>query len=217
MTEQILTPRAILFDLDGTLIDSSRDIVACWTRVIVAADLRLDDVAELHGVPARQSLARLLGPERADELDHWADFLLDAECSETSNTEALPGAHELLEQLTRAGLTWGIVTSCQAPLAAARMSAAGIAKPALLVTADDVVKGKPDPEPFLLGARLAGVSPSDTLVVEDAVAGIKAGLAAGATVAAVGTTHSLAELAIAHHVLPDLPALARLLRPALPN
>lgn len=218
MTERLsLSPRVVLFDLDGTLVDSSRDMVSAWSEVITAARLELGDVAELHGVPARQSLARLLGPERQAELPHWVEQLLELECTQTSQTSALPGAAELLDLLQEQQVEWGVVTSCARQLARARLSATGLPIPELLVTVDDVSRGKPDPEPYLLGARLAGVSPAEALVVEDAIAGIDSGLAAGAVVAAVATTHEPAELSRAHHVLPDLPALARLLRPARRN
>ena len=212
MTEVTLAPRAVLFDLDGTLIDSSRDMVAAWPQVVSEARLVLGDVAALHGVPARQSLARLLGPERQEELPHWLELLLELECTNTDQTRALPGAAELLGLLEGSTMTWGVVTSCATRLARARLTATGLPVPELLVTADDVVNGKPDPEPFLLGVRLAGCAPAESLVVEDAIAGIESGLAAGAVVVAVTTTHRADELSRAHHVLPDLPALTRALR-----
>jgi sugar-phosphatase len=89
-------------------------------------------------------------------------------------------------------------------LAAARFSAAGLAPPAVVITADLTPRGKPYPDPYLAGAAALGVSPEDCLVIEDAPAGIRAGLAAGATVWAVTTTHAASELSAAHRVCADL-------------
>lgn len=217
MTAIARPPAVVLFDLDGTLINSAADMVAAWTSLLVEAQLELGDVSELHGVPARSSIARLLGEQRADEIDHWVDFLLAAECAQTSQTHSLDGAFELLDQLDAARLPWAIVTSCQRPLAKARIEAAGLPLPKLLVTADDVTLGKPHPEPFLLGAELAGVEPTAAWVVEDAIAGIRAGKAAGATVVAVATTHPAEELSEAHVVVNDLRSLQGLLQSLLLN
>lgn len=212
MPTPLPSPTVLLFDLDGTLVDSQADMVTAWSQVLMAADLTLDDPSELHGIPARASLARLLGPSRSAEVDHWAELLLELECTNTSETFALPGAVELLEHLEANHIAWGVVTSCQRRLATARLLATGLPVPELLITFDDVVKGKPDPEPFLLGATRAGVSPELSWVIEDAVAGIQSGLAAGATVVAVASTHDRAELSAAHHVVADLPELLNIVQ-----
>jgi sugar-phosphatase len=104
----------------------------------------------------------------------------------------LPGAMELLQTLPVE--KWAIVTSCTRALAGVRIGAAGLPKPKHLVTATDVVRGKPDPEPYLKGAQTLGVAAKDCLVLEDAPAGIRAGKAAGARVLALRTTASDAEL-----------------------
>ena len=202
---------AVLFDLDGTLISSIPAVERCWTDLVVRAKLDLGDLSQLHGVPARQSLQRLLGEERRDELEHWVDFLHEAECTDTEGIVPLPGAGELLDGLTAAGIPWAIVTSCTQRLARARVAAAGLALPELLVTADDVPVGKPAPEPFLLGAKLAGVDVSRAVAVEDAPAGVQSALAAGMRVATVATTHRRDELPGATWHLNDLADVTRLL------
>jgi sugar-phosphatase len=116
---------------------------------------------------------------------------------------ALPGAAEFLASVS----PLAVVTSCSPGLAAARFEAAGLATPAVVITSDLTPLGKPHPDPYLAAASALGVSPSDCLVVEDAPAGVAAGVAAGATVWAVETTHSLDELSDAPVVVPDLLAV----------
>ena len=103
--------------------------------------------------------------------------------------------------------TVAIATSCFAPLALARIRAAGLRVPEVLVTGDETARGKPAPEPFLLAAERLGANPADCLVLEDAPAGVAAGRAAGMTVWAVTTTHAPVELAEAGLTAPDLAAL----------
>lgn len=209
MTAEI---QAVLFDLDGTLINSEPAVYRAWLELGHAAGFSIENMLQgLHGVPARQSLARLLGPARASELDHWTDWLLQAECADTVGVELLPGAIELVEQIEASGMPWGIVTSCQLPLAQARLSAVGLRLPEILVTADDVKIGKPDPAPYLLGASLAQLPNAAALVVEDAPAGVTAGKQAGSPVWAITTTHVAAELGQADQVFADLFELSQAL------
>ncbi len=114
------------------------------------------------------------------------------EIADVEGVIPLPGAMELLQALPMQ--RWAIVTSCTRPLAGVRIGAAGLPKPKHLVTSSDVRRGKPDPEPYLKGAQLLGVPPSECVVIEDAPAGIRAGKAAGARVLALRTTASDAEL-----------------------
>src|SRR5207247_847994 len=113
-----------------------------------------------------------------------ARYQLELEYVDVADITAAPGAHELLGELNRLGLPWAVVTSADPPLARVRLAAARI-RPALLVTSDDVRHGKPDPEGYLLAARKLGADPRRCLVVEDAEAGVRAGQAAGALVAAL--------------------------------
>jgi sugar-phosphatase len=169
--------------MDGVLVDSGDAVERVWREWALAHGLDPEAVArESHGVPSRQVIARLaphLGPEEVERVEalHAA-----------TGGEALPGAAELLE------LCDAVVTSSSAPLAAARLAAAGLPVPAVLVTVDDVARGKPHPDPYLLAAHRLGVDPADCLVIEDAPAGIAAGNAAGMTVWAVATTHAPDEL-----------------------
>ena len=192
---------AVIADLDGTLVDSMAPTARAWARW--GARHGLDGAAlqaANHGRPARAVLAELLP---ADDLDAEAAWLLDAEVADTDGVVALPGAAGVLDLPTV-----GIATSCFAPLAVARIRAAGLRIPDVLVTGDESARGKPSPEPFLLAAERLRVDPADCLVLEDAPAGVAAARAAGMTVWAVTTTHGAAELGgaerIAAHV-GDLP------------
>ena len=152
------------------------------------------------GPPARARA--LLAPEA--DLATEAALLEHSETTDTDGLIALPGAAALL----RAPLRLAIVTSGSRALATVRLRGAGLPVPELMVCSDDVGAGKPDPEPYLIGARLLGVDPSDCVVLEDAPAGITAGRAAGATVIAVRTTHTDAELADADLIVDSVAALA---------
>ena len=200
---------AVLFDMDGTLVDSTASVVRSWVRLadengIPVADLQ---AAAGHGRPARDIVADLFdGPARAQALSR----ITALEIADVDGVVALPGARTALLACGPAG---AIVTSCAADLAVARQRAAGIPVPAVVVTADDVHRGKPDPEPFLLAARLLGVEAGRCLVVEDAPAGLAAGRAAGMTTLAVTTTHTADELD-ADHVVADLAAVGLTRTPA---
>lgn len=193
---------AVLFDMDGTLVDSTASVVRSWVRLaeengIPVATLQ---AAAGHGRPARDIVADLFAPaERGAALER----ITHLEVTDVDGVVALPGAEAALRT---SGARGAIVTSCTADLAVARQRAAGIPVPAVVVTADDVVRGKPDPEPFLAAARLLGVDPSRCLVVEDAPAGLAAGRAAGMTTLAVTTTHAADQLD-ADIVVADLSAV----------
>jgi len=192
---------AVISDLDGTLVDSMAPTARAWERW--GARHGLDGAAlqaANHGRPARDVLAEMFP---AAELEAEAAWLLDAEVADTDGVVALPGAAGVLDLPTV-----GIATSCFAPLAVARIRAAGLRIPDVLVTGDETARGKPSPEPFLLAAERLRVDPADCLVLEDAPAGVAAARAAGMAVWAVTTTHAAAELdgaeRVAEHV-GDLP------------
>jgi len=193
---------AVLFDMDGTLIDSTPSVVRSWVRLAEENGISVTDLqaAAGHGRPAREIVADLFAePARPDALAR----ITELEIADVQDVVALPGA---TEALLGSGPAGAIVTSCAAGLAVARQQAGGIPVPQVVVTADDVQRGKPDPEPFLLAARLLGVDPALCLVVEDAPAGLTAGRAAGMTTLAVTTTHT-AEQLDADHVVADLSAV----------
>lgn len=173
---------AILFDSDGVLVDSHRQVDAAWESVAVDFGLDWDEVrSQLAGVPARDTLARHLDGRA---LDDAVARLEDLEVESATATPPVPGAAELTRSLPRDA--FAIVTSATLRLALARWSGAGITVPGVIVTADDVRRGKPDPEPFLTAASRLGVDPGRCVVFEDSDAGGAAARAAGATVVAVG-------------------------------
>jgi len=193
-----MTFAAVISDLDGVLIDSSAPTVRSWAKW---GDRHGIDGAAIqagnHGRPARAVLAEHVPPHH---LDADADFLTHAETTDTEGVVAMPGAADVLALPQVA-----IATSCTAPLARARLAAAGLPEPAVLVTSDQVENGKPAPDPYLLAAERLGVDPAACVVFEDAPAGIQSGRAAGMTVWAVATTHEPDALTKAQRVADGLP------------
>ncbi|MFE5535387.1 HAD-IA family hydrolase [Streptomyces sp. NPDC056492] len=186
-----LHAEALLFDNDGTLVSSMESVERCWSRWAREYGITGEAFSrvELHGRPAAEIIAELLpAPVRAQALARIQS--LEAE-DVADGVVLLPGAEELLSALP-AG-RWAVVTSATRPLAGARLREAGIDF-AELVAADDVTRGKPDPEPFLLAAARLGVDPARCVVFEDAPAGLAAGRAAGMRTVALTTTHTAAEL-----------------------
>jgi mannitol-1-/sugar-/sorbitol-6-phosphatase len=197
---------AVLSDLDGVLVDSGAAVGRAWTAW---ARRRGVDPAALdglvHGVPSVRVIATV-----APGLDVAAEaaWVERAQVDDVDGVVALPGAAELLAGA--AGVPLAVVTSCTDALAAARLRAAGLPTPEVLVTADRVTAGKPDPEGYLRAAAALGIDPARAIVLEDAPAGIAAGRAAGATVVGITTTHEPAELRQADHLAASVAdALAR--------
>ena len=183
---------AVLFDMDGTLLDSIPAVERSWLRWCEEYDVDPRRMVGLHGVPAVGVIAELLPPERRAEAHARIRAL---EVGDLGGITILPGAAELLASLEAAGGAFAIVTSCTDDLAAARVEATGLRVPAVVVTASQVAMGKPGPDPYLEGARRLGVDPARCLVVEDAAAGIVSARAAGcAAVLAVTSTTPRAEL-----------------------
>ncbi len=190
-----LTADALLFDLDGTLIDSSDSVVRSWLRWAVEFGVDPSHLADAHGRTSAAIVADLMPP---DQVERALTRIDELELEDAVTVCAMPGAADLIDGLPTA--QWAIVTSGNAPLAAARVGAAGIAQPTLLITADDVVHGKPNPEPFLLGAAKLGVEPERCLVFEDAPSGIAAARAAGMAVVGVTSTYPADRLDADLHV-----------------
>ncbi|MFE7073829.1 HAD-IA family hydrolase [Streptomyces sp. NPDC057620] len=173
----------LLFDNDGVLVDSDLGVDQAWSRWARARGLSAEQVtAMVHGRRSADTVALLVAdpgerPAALAEIDR-----LEIEAAAT--TTALPGALDLLTGLPDD--IWAVVTSGVTALARARLAAAGLPLPPVLVTADDVTDGKPAPDGYLAAAARLGVDPARTVVLEDAVAGAEAGKAAGAYVIGVG-------------------------------
>jgi sugar-phosphatase len=180
----------VLFDLDGVLVDSTPAVARVWASWAHEHGFDPDEVVrKAHGRPSITTIRELLpGADHAAE-DREVER---REIADTDGVIPLPGAMELLQALPLE--RWAIVTSCTRALAYVRIAAAGLPKPKHLVTATDVRNGKPSPEPYLKGAKFLGVPASECLVFEDAPAGIRAGKAAAASVLALRTTATDAEL-----------------------
>ncbi|HCA86185.1 MAG TPA: phosphatase [Streptomyces sp.] len=193
---------ALLFDMDGTLISSLDSVVRCWTRWAREYGVTEEFArVSLHGRPAVEIIAELLPAERIPEALARIERL---EIEDVAGVLVLPGTKDLLASLP--GDRWAVVTSATRRLAEARLAEAGI-RPPLLIAADDVVRGKPDPEPFLLAAGKLGAEPARCVVFEDAPAGLTAGRAGGMRTVALTTTHGRDELA-ADLVVGDLSAVS---------
>jgi len=202
-TLSTLSRKVILFDLDGVLVHSVPSSIRSWSRW-----------AEFHNLDADEVLATVHGRRAVDVMQEFVPHLPakqecqrleEIEINDTSDVVATPGAVELLSMLPEDN--WAIVTSGSQAIATARIKAAGLPFPRVLVSADDVSQGKPHPEGYLMGGSLLSAAPEECLVIEDAVAGIHAAHAAGISVLAVGSTYSVEELHEAEAWIPTLGSL----------
>ncbi|WP_406168451.1 HAD-IA family hydrolase [Streptomyces sp. NBC_00996] len=181
----VLTARALLLDMDGTLVNSDVVVERCWRRWADRHGLDGDEVMKVvHGRQGYASMAVLL-PDRPMEQNHADNArMLAEETADMDGVVAIPGAAEFLTSLAR--VPHALVTSADVALSSARMAAAGLGLPDVRVTAESVGASKPDPEGFLKGAAELGVPPEECVVFEDSGAGIAAGKAAGMRVVGVG-------------------------------
>ncbi len=200
MPEVTLTTRAILFDMDGVLVSSIGADERSWLRW--ARLHGIEDTFSIHSTHGRRTVdtIRATRPDLdlATELRRMEDF--DAE--DTTGTLLYPGVRELLAGLAPA--QWSIVTSASERILRHRLGLFGVALPPHVVTADHVTSGKPDPEPYRLGAAQLGLPPSECLVLEDAPSGIRSARAAGCRVLAVASSHQPPELHEADWIIPSL-------------
>jgi mannitol-1-/sugar-/sorbitol-6-phosphatase len=182
---------AILFDLDGVLVDSTRSVERFWR--LWARENGIDADTAVHVAHGRRTIEtlRILMPQINAELE--AVDLERKEAQQTQGVTVMPGAADLVASLPRG--RWCVVTSGTKYLATRRLAAANLPVPDVLVTADDVREGKPHPEPYLKGATLLDVDPGQCLVIEDAPAGIRAAHAAAMKVIGLASTYPAAELA----------------------
>jgi len=180
----VVSTRALLFDLDGVLVDSTPVITRIWEQWAREHGFPPEKTArEAHGRPSLESIRELL-----PDADHEA-LNRDLEQREIDDTEGvvpLPGIVRLLASLPQE--RWTIVTSCTLALAEARIRAGGLHVPPRMVTSSDISNGKPHPEPYLKGAEALGYVAADCVAFEDAPAGVRSAKAAGARVVALRTT-----------------------------
>jgi sugar-phosphatase len=182
MDNVFLSARGLLFDNDGVLVDSEASVVSSWSRWAVDHDLDPAEVmAAVPGRRAADTVALFVPPA---DVEASVEKITRYEVEDVAGTTAVPGVLDLLPQL--AGVPWAVVTSGVRELATARMRAAGVTPPAVLLTAEDVTAGKPDPQGYLAAAARLGLAPADVLVLEDSVSGIAAGQAAGCRVVGIG-------------------------------
>jgi mannitol-1-/sugar-/sorbitol-6-phosphatase len=195
--------RAVLFDLDGVLVESreaTERVWMAWARKNGVGEEELRSA--MHGVRSVE-VVRTVRPELDAEAE--AAGIEEAQAVDTEGLRAIPGAAAALSALREDRVA--VVTSATRRLAAARLAAAGIAPPAVMVTAEEVTRGKPDPEGYLAAADRLGVDPAEALVVEDAPPGVEAGRAAGAAGVGVTSTHAAPELGAADVVIETLEEL----------
>lgn len=196
----IFSAKAILFDMDGVLMDSTPSVERVWRAWAAKHGLDPERVAsQAHG---RRSIETIRAV--APELDAATENVVveQMEIDDNEGVTALPGAAELLAHVPPE--RFAIVTSATRPLAVARLGYAGLPVPRHMITANDVIRGKPSPEPFLKGAALLGAAPADCLVFEDSPAGIASARSAGMKAIALQTTYPADQLQAAHAILGNL-------------
>jgi len=192
--------QALLVDIDGTLVDSTAAVIASWTTWAAAHRLDVREILRVcHGRRAQDTVAMFLPAERVPSATRQLEEL---ELAALDGVTALPGAGILLRDLP--SNRWAGVTSGSQALMRARLAAAGLPVPAVLIAAEDVSRGKPDPEGYLAASAALGCDIARCVVIEDSPAGIAAGQVAGARTVAVATSHDAAELTSADIVVQDL-------------
>jgi sugar-phosphatase len=181
---------ALLFDLDGVLIDSTPAVERVWRRW--AIEHGFDQSEVVHRAHGRPSIVTIREYLPGADVEAENRLVEQAEIDDLEGVVPLPGAMEFLTSLPPD--RWTIVTSCTRPLAEVRIRAAGLPVPKVIVTSNDITNGKPHPEPYLKGASILGYPPADCVVCEDVPAGIRAGKSAGMRVIAMRTTAMETEL-----------------------
>ena len=192
--------KGVLFDMDGILISSLGSVERSWTQWARMRGIDPEHAIGIaHGRKAIETLA-LLRPDLDSEAE--LKIIEDLEIEDNEGLTVLPGVLDLLAALPRDH--WTVVTSATERLARVRLAVGGIPVPERLVTANQVTRGKPHPEPFLAGAALLGFAPAECVVFEDSSSGAQAGRAAGCTVVATTFSHAVETLEAAHYLVADL-------------
>jgi len=194
----------MLFDLDGVLADSTASVFRAWTTW--ANRVGLEPAELLPKVHGRRAIDTIRAVRPQIDAQAELDYLIGLETTDNHDVVAIPGARELLANLPAD--VWAVVTSGIRAVATARLLAAGLPVPRIMISAESVERGKPDPEGYLLGARELGLSAEQCIVVEDAPAGAAAARRSGMRLLALTTTHDAAELQPADILVPDLSHVA---------
>jgi sugar-phosphatase len=199
----MLHAKAILFDIDGTLVDSTPVVERSWRTWAQEYDVDAEEVMRVcHGRRTEDTVAEFVTPQQLTVAVARVQAL---ELADFDGVTALPGARQLIDALPRQ--RWAAVTSGERALMTARLAAAHLPIPDIMVCAEDVTVGKPSPEGYLQAAAVLGFDAGHCVVIEDAPAGIAAGRAAGARVLAVTTTHITDQVASADVIVADLSCL----------
>jgi mannitol-1-/sugar-/sorbitol-6-phosphatase len=206
---------AVLFDLDGTLVDSAKVIERLWAEWAARHSLNVHDILAIsHGRRAEETM-RLVAPHLPSLKEEAAARLREEE-QQSEGLVAVAGAKALLNSIPQ--IRWAIVTSCTQKLAEVRLRSVGLPVPAVMISQESVPRGKPHPDGYLEAARILGWAPRNCLVVEDAPLGVEAGRAAGMRVLGVTTTFPAdqlsADLSVADltevTILPGVPLTIRI-------
>lgn len=191
---------SLLFDLDGVLVDSGASTERAWRLWAEKRELDAEEILEIaHGRRTVETV-QLVAPHLSAEEE--LEILEGIEVEDVADIGEIPGAAELLRALPTE--RWAIVTSGTRKLATSRLHQMSLPVPRVMVSAEDVANGKPDPECYLKAAQLLDISPEDCVVVEDAPAGIEAAHAAGMRAIALPTTHSAEEISAAEVCIQNL-------------
>jgi sugar-phosphatase len=192
---------AVIFDLDGTLVDSTEVVERQWKRWAREHGVNEEALMEVvHGRPSIQTM-QMLVPETTLEESRAFDAI---EAADLAGVKPAPGAERILEQCKAESIPWAIVTSGTLPMATNRLKACGLPIPQVFVTVEQTAHGKPAPDPFLRAATLLKVAPSVCSAFEDSPPGVDSAKAAGMRVIAVQTTHRLDQLSGADAIVGDL-------------
>ena len=196
----IFSCSAILFDLDGVLVDSTRAVDREWREWARRKGVDGNAVMAIaHGVRTIEVIRRV-APHLNADAEAWE--IENEEANDQQGVHVMPGAVALERSIPEG--RWGVVTSGTRLLASARLRFCGLPVPRVLVTAEDVSHGKPYPEPYLKGAELLGFKPADCLVIEDAPAGIQSARAGGFKVIGITSTYPASKISDADAVVAGL-------------
>jgi mannitol-1-/sugar-/sorbitol-6-phosphatase len=195
--------KALLLDLDGTLVDSSTAVESAWRWAAKRLGVPFTQILPyIHGIPADQALELAVPGLDVLTKSRLAAEILTRQADSKAAVSAMPGALHFLDSLPPG--SWAVVTSGSVRLAESSIKKAGLPEPPILITADDVQAGKPDPEPFMRAMGVLDVSSEECIVIEDSPHGIASGVAAGVRVLAVGTTFPPHLLEGANWLIPNL-------------